>query len=289
LVAIVVHCAGPAGGQPKPPDLDPEVAEWVRDLADKTPARREAAAREIGRHVARPAPPAVMAGLCQALVDSPKETRLVLLDAVAELAPAVAKSLTKINASRGPDMLTKHQRTVVEAIDALANEGAAAAPAEVYLRDVLKSAKAGREPGLDRPGLGAYATDTVTGACLRAFRKVKARDQATVEMVADMAVPGSRFPAHVRQDAIGYVGEAAADPDLGRVPKDVLTAKAVALFRPVIERDPACRVAALKAAAQLGGRAEPLESAAKRFTGSTDEATRDAAKELLRIIESADK
>lgn len=47
---------------------------------------------------------------------------------------------------------------------------------------------------------------------------------------------------------------------------------------------PACRAAALRAAATLGAAAEPLAPLAKRFIKSTDEETRDAAKEVLRRV-----
>src|SRR5262245_2395619 len=74
-----------------------EIAVRLEDLKASNPAHREIAAKELGK-LERPAPAPVLRGLCAALVDSPKDTREVILSALEELAPDLAKPLSRINA-----------------------------------------------------------------------------------------------------------------------------------------------------------------------------------------------
>ena len=110
LAAVVCFPVAPAAGQAKTrgePRLAPDVARALEDLKATSPTLRQAAARTLGK-VERPAPEPVLGGLCAALVDSPKETRVIVLAALGELAPGLAKPLGEINAARGPDWLKRH-------------------------------------------------------------------------------------------------------------------------------------------------------------------------------------
>ena len=291
LAAVVCFPVAPAAGQAKTrgePRLAPDVAQALEDLKATSPTLRQAAARTLGK-VERPAPEPVLRGLCAALVDSPKETRIVVLAALGELAPELAKPLGEINAARGPDWLKRHQRDVVRAVEALADEGPAAAPAEPFLRDLLRQAVVAPEPWLDRAGVGGYSTSTVTGACLRAFRRMPARDVASFECVAGLA--GQRLPKMpppVRQDALECLRDLVLDRRAEDKARTWLTDRLVILCARAIDRDADCRLTAVRTAAHLGPKAADLLPKLERLTRSTDQDVRDAAKEAVKRLSEKD-